>query len=273
LGAILELLQLDATMGHWYSGSTAPGIEVSPTSTPRFARFFALYSPWLDRANANIEFFWLQRPNDGIPVHIVACTCRQASGFPALTVGLGASIDLEQAMYSALYETIPISYAAMASGLEHLYEYAAPGKQHPERLAKNLNEAYASLDSGNILDLDSGVGYYALPANTEKIIPSRFDSRQKVGGPEIRRQVQAVDKGDFATPDALATFLVSRALQHYRLFALDFSASDSIALGFRIVRLFSPDLLALSAPSFPEGAHPRYQAYGGFHTSAPHPYP
>lgn len=67
--------------------------------------------------------------------------------------------------------------------------------------------------------------------------------------------------------------LLSLTVERYRIFALDLSAQDTLSLGFRVVRLFSPDLLPLYAPSFPEGDHPRFAAYGGFRNAAPHPYP
>jgi thiazole/oxazole-forming peptide maturase SagD family component len=268
--ALLELLQLDATMGHWYSNSAAPIIDTSASSTPRFAQFLKMYAPWLDRSGVQIEFYWLRRPDDGIPVYVVACLCRRAEGFPALTAGLGIATDLEQAMYSAIYETIPISYGTMLSALSQLYEYAEPVAHQMKRSANNLYEAYQQVDSSSIIDLDTALGYYALPTNAATIVPSRFDPRQVVTGPEIRRQVPQLQRSATQT---ITGQLLSLAIERYRIFALDLSAEDAVSLGFRVVRLFSPDLLSLYAPSFPEGDHPRFEAYGGFRSAAPHPYP
>lgn len=268
--ALLELLQLDATMGHWYSNSSAPLIDTSPASTPHFAQFLKMYAPWLDRDGVKTEFYWLRRPDDGIPIYVVACVCRRPEGFPAITTGLGVATDLEQAMYSALYETIPIIYGTMLAALTQLYEYTAPGEHQVSRSANSLYEAYQQVDLTGVIDLDTTMGYYGLPKNVGTIIPSRFDPRQVITGPEIRRHVPQLRTSGGQT---VTGHLLSLAVERYRLFALDLSAQDTLSLGFRVVRLFSPDLLPLYAPSFPEADHPRFEAYGGFHSAAPHPYP
>ena len=267
--ALLELLQLDAAMGHWYSNATAPLIDTSPSSTPRFAQFLKMYAPWLDRAGVQIEFYWLRRPDDGIPLYVTACVFRRPDDFPAFSIGLGIATDLEQAMYSALYETVPICYGTQLGALTQLYDYAAPGEHEIKRRASNLYEAYQEMDSSGIIDLDSALGYYALPKVAATLFPSRFDSRQVVTGPEIRSQVPQLQVSDAQT---VTGRLLELAIERYRIFALDLSALDSISLGFRIVRLYSPDLLPLYTPSFPEAAHPRFQDYGGARSVAPHPY-
>jgi hypothetical protein len=209
-GAIRELLQIDATVGHWYSRSTAPRIELSPSSTPRLARFFERFSGWLHRAGLQIEFYWLQQP-EALPLYIVACALRRPDGYPALSLGLGADAGLEEAMYSALYE------------------------------------------------------------NAAKLFPARFDPVLVVGGPEIRRLVPPLAAE--IEPERVGVELIRRTLLKHRLFMLDLTAADMATLGFKVVRLFSPDLLALCAPSFPEAAHPRFAAYGGCSSFEPHPYP
>jgi thiazole/oxazole-forming peptide maturase SagD family component len=266
LNALLELLQLDAAMGHWYNLSTAPRIEISPRSTPRFARFCETYSAWLNRANSRFEFYWLRRPPDELPVYVVACASRRASGFPALTLGLGIATDLEMALYSALRETMPIASIAMMRALVLLYESSREGPSR--RLASDLHEAYEKINASEITDLETAVGYYALPEYAEMLFPARFDPQQVVTGPEIYKLVPPLGESE-----TMVTMLLSEAIKHYRLFALDLSTEDSVGLGFRVARLYSPDLLPLCFPSFPEGAHPRYKAYGGFRSTAPHPYP
>ena len=268
--ALIELLQIDATMGHWYSNSVAPMIDTSASSTPQFAQFWKMYAPWLDRAGVQIEFYWLSRPDDGIPLYVVACICRRPEGFPALITGLGAAADLEQAMYSALYEVVPITSAVPMIALEQLYEYAKPGEHQIRRRANSVYGAYQQFNTSDICDLDSALGYYALPEGAATVIPSRFNPRQVVTGPEIRRQVPPLQVSD---PRDVTGRLLAQTIERYRIFALDFSAQDIVSQGFRVVRLFSTELLTLYAPSFPEGDHPRFEAYGGFRNDAPHPYP
>jgi hypothetical protein len=57
------------------------------------------------------------------------------------------------------------------------------------------------------------------------------------------------------------------------LIGLDLTTGDVRDLGFRVVRLWSPDLLSLPLPSAPPLLHPRFNSYGGATDGAPHPYP
>jgi hypothetical protein len=57
-----------------------------------------------------------------------------------------------------------------------------------------------------------------------------------------------------------------------QLVFMDLTTDDVRELGFRTFRLWSPDVLGLSLPSFPTGAHRRFQSYGGVTYERPHPY-
>lgn len=268
--ALLELLQIDAAVGHWYSHATAPRIEISETSTPRFARFLAMYPAWLHRAGTQLEFYWLQQP-DGLPVYTVVCALHNPQGYPALSLGLGCAIDLEDALYSSLIEAIPVSYVAMINGMAQLYGANQSELEIPERRQRDLRTAYRKLNTNAIKDFDDAVGFYAIPENAEKLFPRRFDPHRVLRGAEIKEQFPSLAKQHEAHP--VVTQLLPQVLQHHRLYAFDMSAIDCVELGFYVVRLYSPDLLPLCLPSFPVGGHPRFKNYGGFHSSEPHPYP
>ncbi|GCE21476.1 YcaO-like family protein [Dictyobacter kobayashii] len=268
-GALLELLQIDAAMGHWYSTTTAQKIDVSPQSTPRFAHFLTQYSSWWKREDSDIEFYWLPQP-DGIPVYIVICAIRRPTGYPAVAFGLGVSLDLDTALYGAFIEAIPVNFIAMVNGLDRLYG-TRDTNETPQRQTKDLQSAYRSFESSTDTDFDSNVGFYALPEQATRLFPARFDPRRQISGSAIRQQVAEIPRD---TPfDEANSILFAKVLQKYRIYALDITTNDSKALGYRVVRLFSPDLLALCAPRYPQASHPRFQAYGGFHKVEPHPYP
>ncbi|HEY6392182.1 MAG TPA: YcaO-like family protein [Bryobacteraceae bacterium] len=267
-GAVRELLQIDATVGHWYSNSKAPRIEMSSSSTPRLARLFERYRDWLSRSGVQIEFYWLKQPEE-LPIFVVACAVRRPGGYPSLSFGLGADADLEAAMYSALCEAIPVSVIALINAVEQLYGPQKDNGAMPQRLHADLQTAYSRLDLKKLMNFDHAVGYWALPENAAKLFPARFDSDAVLGGPDIRRQVASLPAGN---GDA-GIELIRATLEHHRLFMFDLTAPDTEALGFKVVRLFSPDLLALCAPSYPEAAHPRFAAFGGFRSFDPHPYP
>jgi thiazole/oxazole-forming peptide maturase SagD family component len=271
LSGLLEMLQIDATMGHWYGAHTAPRIDVSPASTPRFARFLKSHRTRLDRFGGAIEFYWLQRPDDGVPIYVVACAVRRPGDYPALALGLGVAVDLEAALYSALIEAIPVSFVALMNGLQQLYSMPTPDEGQPKRRARDLRSAYSALDLARLRDFDAAVGYYALPEHAEALFPSRFDPDHVVGAPEIRCAMASLDPG--MDPGEVAREVIAQARRRYELYALDFTAVDAKALGYRVVRVYSPDLLLLSLPSYPEKDHQRYAAYGGVRSTAPHPYP
>jgi thiazole/oxazole-forming peptide maturase SagD family component len=267
LNALLELLEIDAAMGHWYSGSAAPRIDATRSSTPRLARFLEMAEPWLGRTGSRFEFYWLRSASD-LPVYVVACTYRSDS-YPALAVGLGAATDLESAMYTALRESIPITAIALLRGLALVNENTRSGETR--RLAADLAEAIGNVSTDAITDLETAVAYYAAPGQSEEVFNTRFDSAALVSGQEIQREV--ITLGNKDDIDSVFVALASEAGRRHRLLAMDLTTEESVGLGFRVTRIYSPDLLPLFLPSFPEIDHPRFRAYGGFRSTAPHPYP
>jgi thiazole/oxazole-forming peptide maturase SagD family component len=270
LGALLEALQVDVTVGHWYSGATAPRIEVSRTATPRFSRFWEQNRGALERAHGWCEFYWLPQP-ERLPVYVVACAVRRPGEFPALGIGHGVATDLERAMYRALYEAIPISLVVLLQSLRGLFGDPPPDGGMPKARAASVRELFGKLDIGRVTDLEAGVVHYALPENAEKLFPSRFDPDAVVSPEQIRRDVPPAWSG-LPVLDA-SRQIVQEMVRRFRLYGMDLTTPDITAMGLRVVRVYSPDLMALPIPSFPEAAHPRWPAYGGFRTAAPHPYP
>lgn len=268
-GAFLELLQVDATVGHWYSASTAPRIEVSPRSTPRLARFLARNAAWLDRVNGRCEFYALRQP-ERMPVYVAACVIRRDDGFPALMIGHGVETDLEHAMYRALYEAVPISLVTHIQVLRQMFGEPKPGEPVQPRAA-SVRALFGRLDPGDVTDLETGVAWYALPENAAGLFPARFDPGAVVGGPDLYREVAPAWRG--VPPEAVCGEMLRECARHFRLYGMDLTTEDLAALGFRVLRVYSPDLMSLPLPSFPEAAHPRFAAYGGFRSAAPHPYP
>jgi thiazole/oxazole-forming peptide maturase SagD family component len=266
LGAILEMIQVDATMGHWYSHSVAPRIDVSATSTPRMHRFLDSHRMWLNRADTSIEFFWLRQP-ESWPVYVAACVIRR-DRFPALAIGHGVACDLERAMYRALYEAIPISLVALMQTLRQL---AGEPDGDAAPAATTIRDLYRRLDIDQVADLEAAVAYYALPEHAAEVLPGRFGRDSPVRGTEIHDEVPPALAG--AAPLDAATRLIDLLRADHRLYAMDLTTPDVAARGLYVARLFSPDLMALCLPSFPEQRHPRFAAYGGFRSAQPHPYP
>lgn len=74
--------------------------------------------------------------------------------FPAVVLGLGNSTDLEQAMYSALCQSIPISLMAVYNALERTHGSYAQAVGQTKREFPDLPTAYRNIDSRAIRDFD-----------------------------------------------------------------------------------------------------------------------
>jgi YcaO cyclodehydratase, ATP-ad Mg2+-binding len=272
-GALFELLQVDATTGHWYSGSVAPRLLITKEETPRYWRFLHTYSEYFDRSRWNYEYYWMRQPED-ISVYTVACVARSPHSFPALMIGHGVSTDLERAMYRALYEAIPISLLIQIQVLRKLYADPDPitGKLAGKRRVEGaVGEIFQKMEIENVTDLESAVAYYAIPENARTLLSSHFDADAVILPSEIYDRVPPKWK-DKPAQNVVFDMLHDTA-RHHRIYWMDLKSSDMDSVGIKVVRLYSPDLMSLPLPSYPEAKHPRFKAYGGFKSAMPHPYP
>ena len=239
LNAIQELVQLDATMGHWHTATRSVRIGFD-----RRTRALAdLVDRHWDRRAPRPEFHLLPSPD--LPGFTVACLLRAAAvGGPAISVGLGAGTALTTAMYKALLE---------GTALISLFS---------SRPLVQLDEDEAA----RFLDLNGNVTHYAEPANA-RVVEQRFAQCDTAS---------ASDLPPDATADPRTTvrrYLAAFQQAGKRLLYGDLTTPDVRRLGFHVPRVWSPDLLPLSLPGAPARRHPRYRDYGGYRTSPIHPYP
>jgi len=241
--ALLELVQIDAAVGHWYGLSEA--IEIAPdvrTATP-----MRLISRLLRPGGPEPHFLWL--PSADLPGFAVACVL-EWDELPRLAVGLGCDLKLSRAMHKAFLEGAAVAQLAKVILFRHATAGDVPGAADPDA----------------IYDLDTNVAFYAVHSDEPAVV-------EKLTGCERRAALDLpADRGAGPADDA-RTLLDAFAERHKRLVLLDLSTADVRALGFRVVRLWSPDLLALPLPSAPPLEHPRFADYGGAAYDAPHPYP
>jgi thiazole/oxazole-forming peptide maturase SagD family component len=241
---ILELLQMDAAMGFWYSGATAPQIELD-------GRLATLEQILRQVGGDSYEPCFHYVPVPDFDVHVVTCVLRSRQGeLPCTGVGIACAMSLESACYKAFTE---------ASAIPHL---AQIGFLHAPAMLRGDDE----IEPDSIDDLDLNVLYYAMPQNVQKL-DRRFTRDQRVPASELPR-LPRLDQPQ------LTKYLVDR-FRHNRLTLcyLELTTPDVADLGFHVCRSYSPDLLSLSLPSFPQAGHPRFEAYGGFHVRDPHPFP
>jgi thiazole/oxazole-forming peptide maturase SagD family component len=245
--ALLELIELDSVIGHWYSPVAASEIVLDQ----RTRAIERLIERQFFRHKLRPAFYWL--PNADLPGMTVACVARQKPGvLPAVGIGLGCSLSLTEAMYKALLEAV---------GVEHL----APALLAVNSIDGN-GEARGSIDPQQIFDLDQNVAFYAAGENSA-LIDAKFSQTSSLMASEL-------PPDSMLEPAAQARFLIESFRQTGKeLVILDLTTVDVRSLGFTALRVWSPDTLGMSLPSCVPMLHPRFQVYGGCSHDAPHPYP
>ncbi len=241
--ALLELVQIDAAVGHWYGAVEA--VEIGPDG--RTQALSHLIEPRLHSGGPVPRFLWL--PSADLPGFAVACVL-EWNEIPRLAVGLGCDLVLTRAMHKAFLEGAAVAQLAKVI----LFRQATSGQE------PGIGDTQA------MYDLDTNVAHYAVHADA-MAIREKFGQCRRIAALDL-----PADRGGGAAND-VRTLTEAFAAVRKRLALFDLTTSDVQALGFRVVRLWSPDLLSLPLPSAPPLEHPRFAAYGGAGHEAPHPYP
>lgn len=244
LNAIQELVQLDATMGHWHTATRSVRIDLDQ----RTHALADLVDRHWDSRGPRPEFHLLPSPD--LPGFTVACLLRAAAaGGPAISVGLGAGTALTAAMYKALLE---------GTALITLFS-AGP-------FAPSDETAPSADELSRFLDLNGNVTHYSEPENA-RVVEERFADCDTASASDLPPDVTA-------DPRTLVhRYLTAFRSTGKRLLYGDLTTPDVRHLGFHVPRVWSPDLLPLSLPGAPARLHRRYSDYGGYRDSAIHPYP
>lgn len=237
LSAILELIQIDTAMGHWYGNSIAFRIQ----EDSRIRNLTKWLNQTLPKGRNRPEFYWLN--NKRLPGFYIACIFRNQLIRPKFSIGLGASMTLEDALQKSFLE---------ASGVNSL--------------ATVLCEDQTKDQSDHFYDLDANVAYYANGAN-EELLSEKFDVDQMIPSAEL--------PSDFTGSDAQAIKKIHESfLQHnLNLLFYDLTSVEARVSKLFVPRFWSPDLISLCLPSAPPKKHPGIKRYGGFQNLQPHPYP
>src|SRR5579883_256740 len=239
--ALLELIQIDTAMGHWYTSYEITEIQMDH----RTAELEKLINK--NRiAEFHPQFYWL--PNPDLPGFVIACTIRK-NAMPYFSIGLGADLKLSSAMYKAYLEAVGVSQLSKILLLD-----------------EKLNATEANVDTGQMFDLDSNVAWYAKYKNNPRI-DERFNSTYQTRASDLPAD-------DLDLPhQQLKKLIKSFKETGKELFFVDLTAQEILDLGLTVSRLWSPDTLSLSIPSAVPVEHPRFQVYGGIQHDDPHPYP
>ncbi|HYP23947.1 MAG TPA: YcaO-like family protein [Actinomycetota bacterium] len=240
---ILELIQLDTVMGHWYTDRVARRIELDRRTAPISRILGKFFQRGLDAAFYTIE-------NADLPGHHIACKITDADGIPSIAIGLGTDTNLVDAMYKAMLEGVGVVKLARLLAIQ----------------MQTRRGGAIEIDPTSLYDLDNNVLYYALPENRH-LLERRFGDDPAVHASDL-------DPDWGPDPAADVRGLVQAFADTGKdLFFLDLTTPDIAALGFYAFRAWSPQTLALTLPSAPALAHARYREYGGCTHAEPHPYP
>ena len=245
LNSILEIIQLDSAMGHWYSNYEAPEI-VFDKRTLAMQEVLRKYD---NQKYNSVRFFLLRNP-DLLGFSIACILEKPEKSVPRVSIGLGASTSLNDALYKAYLEAIGVSYLSNVLILK-------------EKLNKQ-SDHHTSLD--NIYDIDTNVALYGKGENYHRVA-QRFNGSNRIFASEIDADIQGTKLEQFKK------LLFSFQNSAKELLYTDLSTIEAKELGFYVSRLWCKDTLSLCLPSAPPVNHPRFLDYGGVAHVEPHPYP
>ncbi len=248
IGAISELIQVDAAMGHWYTNSPLYKI-VLDDRVPFLKKFM---EKTLNKKNGVIPTFYLL-PGRGLPGFNIVCSFeREAPSVPRFAFGLGSDLSLEKALYKAFLE----GYGVVGLARLNLF-------QDKYFLGKDLQ----ALNQETIYDLDSNVSLYAAGHHTA-FVREKFSKAKEILASSL--PIDWTFEDDAACLHFLkeACSAAKLTLTHTHL-----TSKEAKEMGFYIERVWSPDLLPLCLPMAVPVSHLGFQAYGGVSHEYPHPYP
>jgi len=245
LGSILELIQIDSTIGHWYTNYEIPEIIFDERTKP----MEALLKKYGNTEHNPPRFFWLKNP-DLAGISIACLLERPEQSIPRVSIGLGASTSLNDALYKAYLEAIGVSNLSNILILK-------------ETLYQDQSE---HVDADAIYDIDRNVARYGKGYHNDSI-QKKFNSQYTIPAAEISPDIAGT------TSEQLQQLVKSFITSGKELLFVDLTNTEAKELGFYVPRLWSKDTLSLCFPSAAPVKHPRFESYGGFSNDIPHPYP
>ncbi len=263
LGALQEMVQIDAAIGHWYGATRS--VRIGPGR--RSAALLRLVARHCHPLGGQPEFHLL--PSADLPGFSIACLLREPGGqVPAVVVGLGIDDRLEAAMYKAFLEGVGVRALATWTSVQESMAGAGSSPNGPDSLnGSDGSDGSKGSDGEAIFDLESNVVLAATPQGA-RVVEERYGDCEDAGADEL-----PPDPENLGAAPSVRRLVSAFHSTGKHLYAGDLTTVDAAALGFVVPRFWSPDLLTLPLPSAPTAAHPRFAAYGGFQRHVPHPFP
>lgn len=239
--AILESVEADAFMLHWYTDRKARELQIDDLDFMRFADKTFGETPY------DLRLFDLSMEDTHGYVIGALLTNRQ-SGHPQYLMGASANLDPVQAAYRASCEAATIHFLASNGPL--------------------LSGEDFILEEADFMNLDSNVAFWARTGNedTKKRVLDGFHEGQNAltALPSLRRDDEKTALGEILEPIG--------KMSKYSI-CLDITPLEAEGTGVKVMRVLIPELVQLSHPGCPYTKHPRLLAHGGVTNRVPHPMP
>ena len=240
--ALLEAVEADALMIRWYTLTKSRRVIVDdPILKDMIAQIFG---------DLAVELISYEYTIPGSPGHVFAvAVLRKGNDRPTVLLGTGAGLNPSAVLYRTLIEAVAIYYIA----------YNGPVLQPRDYLA--------GVDVDSHTNLDSNVAYWA---GTDDRDAKRATVRDMVEG-EVR--ISALSNRQ-STPDDDLNYILGRlrTISDYAI-RLDITPPELGHTDWSVARVFVPELVQVSLPSFPYSGHPRLLQFGGVRNRLPHPAP
>lgn len=240
--SLLEMIQIDSAMGHWFGSSQALEIEFDDR-VRAVQNLIARYSP---KSPIQCKFYLL--PNPDLPGFTVACPLFHSTKFPRVVIGLGSDTDLSSAMYKSFLEAVGVLDLARINLIREKYS------------------TQAEVENTDMYNLDSNISYYARGLGFERI-QQKFLASKKIRASELPKDL------GLDTNEEVKFIINSFMKTNKTLYFIDLTSVELKELGLVSSRLWSPELISLCLPSAVPSNHPRFKKYGGLSHEDPHPYP
>lgn len=243
--ALLEILELDALMLQWYTELKAPSVTIDDLTVSRLV-------PKLLDSRSGFELLALDlKVLQEVDHHVFgAVLINKAEDRPYIVFGAQGHLGPAKAFYRSLMEAVAIAFLGIFGPLYLPGAYLAP------------------TDGVAFTDLDQNVAFFASP---EKAQLKRRVIDEMVGGKSVLSAMQNHDSGDSRADTARLIQQLSR-VSEFGVF-LDITPPETADRGWRVMRVFLPELVSICVPGVPYSEHPRIKAYGGVRNEYPHPLP
>ncbi|MFG1610494.1 YcaO-like family protein [Actinoplanes sp. NPDC049265] len=240
--AIMEAVEADALMARWYALVKARRVVLDdPVLQGLIAEIFH---------EVNVDVVPYEYTMPGMPGHVFAVALlSEGRERPSVLLGTGAGLLPGATLYRTLIEAVAIHYIG----------YNGPVLQPRDYLSGIAEDSHTNLDSN--------VAYWASSEDGDR---KRAFLRGMVDG-EVR--LSALPSYE-STIDGELAYIVGRLKDVSRYAVhLDITPPELAGTDWSVARVFIPELVQVSLPSFPYSAHPRLRGFGGVRNELPHPSP